>query len=85
MSPPGPHPQKALTARTVQTITATAKAQRFADGGGLYLLVAPSGSKSWVLRTLVKGKRCDLGLGSATLVTLAEARDRMGLCWRSAL
>src|SRR5262245_11151954 len=29
----------------------------------------------WVLRCVVKGKRCDLGLGSAKLVTLAEARD----------
>ena len=75
MSPSGPHPHKALSARTVQTVKATGKVQRLADGGGLYLFVAPGGSKSWVLRTLVKGKRCDLGLGSVTLVTLAEARD----------
>ena len=46
-----------------------------ADGGGLYLLVAPSGSKSWLLRTIVKGKRCDIGLGSASLVSLAQARE----------
>lgn len=75
MSPSGPHPHKALSGRTVQTVKATGKVQRLADGGGLYLVVAPGGSKSWVLRTLVKGKRCDLGLGSATLVTLLEARN----------
>jgi integrase len=28
-----------------------------------------------VLRTVVKGKRCDIGLGSVELVTLAEARE----------
>ena len=69
------HPQKALTARTVQTARAGDRARRLADGGGLYLFVAPGGAKSWVLRTVVKGKRCDLGLGSVTLVTLADARE----------
>jgi hypothetical protein len=69
------HPHKALTARTVQSIVATGRTQRIADGDGLYLQVAPNGSKSWILRTVVKGKRCDLGLGSANLVSLAEARD----------
>ena len=47
-----------------------------ADGGGLYLRVAPSGAKSWILRTVINGRRCDLGLGSVTLVSLAEAREQ---------
>lgn len=42
----------------------------------MYLLVAPGGSKSWVLRTLVMGRRCDIGLGSVLLVPLAEAREK---------
>jgi integrase len=75
MDTPKRHPQKALNARAVQALTATGSTRRFADGGGLYLLIAPGGSKSWVLRTVVKGKRCDIGLGSVALVTLAEARD----------
>lgn len=45
------------------------------DGGGLYLRVASTGAKSWILRTVVHGRRRDLGLGSAALVTLAEARE----------
>jgi integrase len=69
------HPQKALTVRAVQTARAGDRARRIADGGGLYLFVAPGGAKSWVLRTVVKGKRCDLGLGSVTLVSLADARE----------
>ncbi len=35
----------------------------------------PSGAKLWVLRTVIKGKRCDIGLGGTALVTLAEARE----------
>lgn len=48
---------------------------RYADGNGLYLVVDPSGAKRWVLRTIVKGKRCDIGLGGLSLVSLAEARE----------
>ena len=69
------HPQKVLTARAVQAARPGARARRIADGGGLYLRVAPSGAKSWVLRTVVKGRRCDLGLGSVALVSLVEARE----------
>ena len=48
----------------------------YGDGEGLYLSVKPSGSKSWILRTMVQGKRRDLGVGPASLVSLAEARDK---------
>lgn len=72
---PKRHPQRALTTKAVQAAKASGRARRIVDGGGLYLVVAPAGSKSWVLRTVVKGKRCDIGLGSVTLVTLLEARE----------
>lgn len=46
------------------------------DGShGLQLHVTPAGSARWVQRITIHGKRCDLGLGSADLVTLAEARE----------
>jgi len=48
---------------------------RYWDGGGLWLKVA-GGSKTWVLRTTVKGRRREFGLGSARAVTLKEARDK---------
>ncbi len=70
-----PHPHKALSTRAVLSAKATGRTRRVADGGGLYLLVAPGGSKSWLLRTIVKGKRCDIGLGGTSLVSLAEARE----------
>jgi integrase len=49
---------------------------RYADGNGLYLVVDESGAKRWMLRTIVHGKRRDMGLGSLQLVPLAEARKR---------
>ncbi|MET0530467.1 MAG: integrase arm-type DNA-binding domain-containing protein [Microvirga sp.] len=49
---------------------------RYADGHGLYLVVDPSGAKRWLLRIVVQGKRRDIGLGGASLVSLAEAREK---------
>ncbi|WP_267381765.1 MULTISPECIES: site-specific integrase [unclassified Sphingomonas] len=42
-------------------------AGRHADGKGLYLLVKPTGARTWVLRIQVDGKRQDVGLGSFDL------------------
>jgi integrase len=66
------HPDKALT---VVGIKALKKPGRYADGNGLYLKVSRSGAKRWELRTVVRGKRCDIGLGGLKLVSLAEARE----------
>ncbi|SEQ48297.1 tyrosine-type recombinase/integrase [Sphingobium sp. YR768] len=53
----------------------SAKAGRHADGAGLYLLVKPTGAKSWLLRVQVGGERRDIGLGGFSDLTLAEARE----------
>jgi integrase len=52
--------------------------QRFAVGGvaGLNVQITPNGSKSWVLRTTIAGKRRKMGLGSYPTVSLAQARER---------
>ena len=42
---------------------------------GLVLNVTMYGSRSWLLRYQVGGRRRDLGLGSYPSVTLAQARD----------
>ncbi len=49
---------------------------RYGDGDILYLNVAPGGSKSWVQRLSIDGKRRGLGLGGYPAVSLAEARDQ---------
>lgn len=64
-------PQKALTARFVETVTEPGK---HFDGQGLFLRVQPNGAKQWVQRITIRGKRCELGLGSPPAVSLAVAR-----------
>ena len=46
------------------------------DGGTLYLHISPRGSKSWIQRLTIDGKRHDLGLDGFPLVGLAEAREK---------
>ena len=49
---------------------------RYSDGtAGLHLLVKESGSKSWVQRITIGGKRKDIGLGGSPAVTLQQARN----------
>ena len=48
---------------------------KYHDGWGLFLRVSPTGSKSWVQRLTVFGRRRELGLGSFNFVTLASARE----------
>jgi integrase len=48
----------------------------YRDGQGLLLRVGPTGAKRWVLRITVRGKRRDVGIGSAKDVSLVEARNR---------
>ena len=54
-----------------------AKPGRHADGGGLHLLVKPTGARSWVYRFMLNGKSRDIGLGAAGqgALSLADARD----------
>lgn len=42
---------------------------------GLMLRITPSGSRSWVLRVRVAGRRPEYGLGSFPAVKLADARE----------
>ena len=59
---------------TSKEISGLSEPGRYGDGGGLYLNVAPSGSKSWVQRIRIDGNRTDKGLGSIRKVSLTEAR-----------
>jgi len=64
-------PEQALSARFVETVTRPGK---HFDGQGLFLRVAENGAKQWVQRITIRGKRCELGLGSPPAVSLANAR-----------
>lgn len=63
-----------LTALAVKS--ALVKPGTYQDGDGLFLKVDKRGGASWTLRLQRDGKRQDIGIGSAKLLTLAEARDK---------
>jgi integrase len=73
MASPRKHPHNALSVLRVKSLSVPG---RYGDGNGLYLVVDPSGAKRWVLRTVIQGKRRDIGLGGLRLVSLAEARAK---------
>ena len=60
-----------LTAEQVRKLD---KPGRYGDGGGLYLNVAPGGSRSWIQRVRIDGRRLDKGLGGFPATTLTQAR-----------
>ncbi|WP_241624710.1 tyrosine-type recombinase/integrase [Rosenbergiella epipactidis] len=65
-----------LNARQVDTAKAQEKPYKLSDGGGLYLLVNPTGSKYWRLKYRVAGKEKLLSVGVYPDVTLADARSK---------
>ena len=62
-----------LTATQVKAISEQGK---YGDGDGLYLNVSGGGTKSWVQRISIDGRRRDVGLGGYPTVSLAQARRR---------
>jgi integrase len=66
--------------RALQRLTALAISRAKAPGylpdcGGLYLQVTESGSKSWIYRYSLAGKRREMGLGPYPTISLAAARN----------
>ena len=69
--PCGRHPHNRLT----DVVARQAAPGRHADGNGLYLFVRDTGSRHWVQRITIHGRRRELGLGPYPVVSLANARD----------
>lgn len=63
-----------LTAVAVKA--ALANPGTYQDGDCLFLKVDKRGGASWLLRLQRDGKRQDIGLGSARLITLKEVREK---------
>jgi integrase len=63
-----------LTDTAVRGAKAGNKPQKLSDGGGLFLLVQPSGSKLWRLAYRFGGKQKTQALGVYPNVSLAQAR-----------
>jgi integrase len=74
-------------ARTVNKLSAVLVAKLsapgyYGDGRGLWLQVSPSGSKSWVFRFTLAGKRREMGLGPLHTINLSAAREKALQCGR---
>lgn len=65
-----------LTDIKVKSAKPTEKAYKLTDGGGMYLLVKPNGSKYWRLKYRFVGKEKMLSIGVYPDVSLADARQR---------
>ncbi|MFM0726590.1 integrase arm-type DNA-binding domain-containing protein [Paraburkholderia strydomiana] len=68
-------------ARPIKKLSATKVRQEktpgyYSDGGGLYLQISPSGSKSWIFRYARNKKSHEIGLGAYLNVPLEAARDK---------
>ena len=71
--------KRPLTAAFVKGVRHSGKPygpDKYIDEHGLILRVMPSGSKQWIWRGTIQGKRRDLGLGSYPYVSLSEARQK---------
>jgi len=65
-----------LTDTRIRSIKPGAKEAKYFDGGGLFLLVTPTGGRSWRLKYRFGGREKLLTLGGYPHVTLADARQR---------
>jgi integrase len=70
---------------TAMTVTRATRRGYYGDGGGLYLQVSDSGTKSWVFRFKEAGRLREMGLGPLHTIGLAEARQRAQNCRRARL
>ena len=65
-----------LTDTALRAAKPTDKPYKIADGGGLFLLDNPTGSRLWRLKYRVDGREKLLAIGAYPDVTLAKARER---------
>lgn len=65
-----------LNRLTAKAVEQQKRAGYWPDGGGLYLQVSSTRTKSWIFRFTLRGKAREMGLGSLNAFGLAEARER---------
>ena len=61
---------------TIAKIKSLSRPGTYSDGDTLYMNVAKAGSKSWIQRVMIHGRRREIGLGGWPVVSIAKARKR---------
>lgn len=77
--------RRRISRLSVKEVVNKKEAGYYCDGGGLYLQVSDSGSKSWIFRYTLNGRNRHMGLGPFHTVSLADARHAAVLCRQSLL
>ncbi len=65
-----------LTETKVRRVKPWSRARKLSDGGGLYLLVVPTGGRYWRYNYRFNGQQKTLALGTYSDVSLKKARAR---------
>jgi integrase len=73
-------PMRNLNRLSALRVSKASTQGRYADGGGLYLQVSESGTRSWLFRFERDGQERQMGLGPARDVSLSEAREKASAC-----
>lgn len=60
----------------VKSVKALSESGLHADGGGLYLRITPTKSRTWAFVYQWRGARKQISLGPCSIVSLPEARDK---------
>ncbi len=68
-----------LTDTSCKNACPSSKPTKLSDGGGLFLLVQPTGGKLWRLAYRFDGKQKTLAFGKYPIIGLKEARRRRDL------
>lgn len=75
-----PHAARVINKLSALHVQRLRKPGYHCDGGGLYIRVTESGSKSWLFRYTFAQRKRDMGLGAFPSVSLATARDAAHSC-----
>jgi len=68
-----------LTATQIKNAKPKEKKYKLSDGGGLFLLINPNGSKLWRLKYRLDGKEKEYAIGVYPDITLAKAREKRAM------
>ncbi|CAO4153076.1 tyrosine-type recombinase/integrase [Methylorubrum extorquens] len=67
---------RAINKLTALGVSREKKPGRYGDGGGLYLVIDPGGSRRWIMKFRQNNREREMGLGSTSIVSLAKARQQ---------